>query len=111
MVVNVTIIDAPGFVGRAGLTRRFVLLGLIAAFVLAAVVALWPYEVSKECKGGAFSAGFGTGFDAQRCDVVFRFGRAGREIRLRLPDVLHLCCPPQRQACRGTRMTLTGAGC
>lgn len=77
--------------------------------VLAAVLALSPYEASKECKGGAFNAGFGPAFDAQRCDIVLKFGGAGREIRIPLRDILQLCCPP-KQACT-SRRTLMGVGC
>ena len=77
--------------------------------VLAAVLALSPYEASKECKGGAFNAGFGPAFDAQRCDIVLKFGGAGREIRIPLRDILQLCRPP-KQACT-SRRTLMGVGC
>ena len=86
---------APGFAG--------------GYLLLAAVLALSPYEASKECKGGAFNAGFGPAFDAQRCDIVLKFGGAGREIRIPLRDILQLCCPP-KQACT-SRRTLMGVGC
>jgi hypothetical protein len=43
---------------RPVLTRWLVLAGLIPALVLALVVTLWSIEAKKECRGGAFSAGF-----------------------------------------------------
>jgi hypothetical protein len=92
-----TINDVPEYVGPFWLTRRLVLAGLIAAFVLAAVLAMSPYEASKECKGGAFSTAFGSAFEAQSCDVVFKFGSAGREVRIPLPDILQLCCPREKR--------------
>ncbi len=109
MGLMTAIIDVPAYEAPVWRVRRLVWAGLIAAFVLAAVVALWPYEISKECKGGAFSPGFGPAFDAQRCDVVFKFGGAGRELRARLPDVLQLCCP-SKKACGGGMLSL-GAEC
>ena len=55
----------------------FIRLGLIfgAVFVVTAVVALPQFSASKECRGGDFSSGFGTGFEVRRCAVVVkRFG-------------------------------------
>jgi hypothetical protein len=55
----------------------FVRLGLIfgVALVVAAVIALPQFSASKECRGGAFSSGFGAGLEVRRCAVVVkRFG-------------------------------------
>jgi hypothetical protein len=60
--------------------------GLIGALV-AAMVAAFPFEVLKECRGGAFSAGFSREFDVRRCDLVVRRG-AYLMARIRLPAAL-----------------------
>ncbi len=65
------------------LIRPLVCAGLMGGLVLALSVGLPQFEVSKECRGGAFSAGFSRGFDVRRCDLVIR--RFGRDIGLRVP--------------------------
>jgi hypothetical protein len=56
----------------------------VGGLVLAVYLVLVQFEAKRECRGGAFSAGFGRGFDVQRGDVVIR--RFGLEIgRVQLP--------------------------
>jgi hypothetical protein len=119
MVVNVTTIDAPGFVGRAGLTRRSVWLGLIAAFVLAAVVALWPYEVSKECKmrsrrnARAALSVLGLVRDLMRNAATSFLDSVAPVVRFVFGFPMSCTFAARRKGrlAGGTRMTLTGAGC
>lgn len=47
--------------------RLSVILGLMAALVTVLAV-----DVRKECRKGAFSAGFSSAFDIGRCDLVVR---------------------------------------
>jgi hypothetical protein len=77
-----TTIDLPRSVRDFRLRRRLVLAGVILAFVAASVVALWPYEASKECRG-AFSAAFRRDFDVRRCDLVVK--RTGVGVVVRIP--------------------------
>ena len=61
----------PGTGRPAEITRRLVRASLMAAIVLALSADVIQFEASKECRGG-FSAGFGSGFDVHRCDLVVR---------------------------------------
>ena len=57
----------------AGWFRWLIILGLLAALMIAAVVALIDtIEVSRRCQGGGFSSGFSVGFDTRRCEIIFR---------------------------------------
>ena len=68
----------------ADLSRRMFLAGLIPAVAATLVAELPQFDAEKECKGGAFSSGFSSGFDVGHCDVVVR--KTGREIfRVPLP--------------------------
>ena len=62
----------------ADLSRRMFLAGLIPAVAATLVAELPQFDAEKECKGGAFSSGFSSGFDVGHCDVVVR--KTGREI-------------------------------
>jgi hypothetical protein len=62
----------------ADLIRRMVLVGLLSALAFVAYLGLTQFDVARECRGGAFSSGFGPGFDVRRCDITVR--RFGREI-------------------------------
>jgi hypothetical protein len=67
----------------ADLFRRLVGAGLVlGALVVALSADVMQFEASKECRG-AFSSGFGGGFDVRRCDVVIRW--FGRDIGLHFP--------------------------
>ena len=67
---------------RGSFLRLLAMFGL--AFVVAAVVLLPQFSVSRECRGGAFSARFSGDFDVRRCEVVVR--RFGDDmIRIPLP--------------------------
>jgi hypothetical protein len=57
--------------------------GLMPGLLLVLCLVLVQFEASKECRGGAFSAGFSRGFDIRSCDLVIR--RFGRDIGLRVP--------------------------
>jgi hypothetical protein len=68
----------------ADLFRRLLGAGLmLGALVFALSGDVVQFEASKECRGGAFSAGFSRGFDVRRCDLVIR--RFGRDIGLHFP--------------------------
>jgi hypothetical protein len=48
----------------------------MSGLVLAVYLVVAQFDAVKECRGGAFSAGFSRGFDGRRCDIVIRrFGR------------------------------------
>jgi len=48
-------------------------------------VELPQFDAKKECRGGAFSAAFSSGFDISHCDIVVR--KAGTEVaRVPLPQ-------------------------
>jgi len=64
---------------------RVFLAGFLAAIVFVGVIATYQtFETSRECKGGAFGHGFGTGFDRPRCDVGVRIA-GGPEMTFRSP--------------------------
>jgi hypothetical protein len=58
--------------------------GFIAALIVTAAAAL-QFDVSKDCLGGAFSAGFSNGFDIRRCDLVVKRTEVNAEIWIPLP--------------------------
>lgn len=71
----------------ADLIRRLIRDGLIPGLVLTLFLVLVQFEASKECRGGAFSAGFGGGgFDVHRCDLVVRRIGSDRGLRIPLPQ-------------------------
>jgi len=71
----------------ADLIRRPIRDGLIPGLVLTLFLVLVQFEASKECRGGAFSAGFGGGgFDVHRCDLVVRRIGSDRGLRIPLPQ-------------------------
>jgi hypothetical protein len=59
---------------------------VLGALVLARSGDVVQFEASKECRGGAFSAGFGGGFDVHRCDLVVRRIGSDRGLRIPLPQ-------------------------
>jgi hypothetical protein len=78
-----TTIALPCPVRPADLFRRLVGAGLVlSALVFALSGDVVQFEASKECRG-AFSSGFGGGFDMRRCDVVVR--RIGGDAGVRIP--------------------------
>jgi hypothetical protein len=68
-----------------GVTRRLVLVGLIQAFAVALAATVHQLDVSKQCRGGAFSSAFASGFDVRRCDLVVRKIGSDAELRIPLP--------------------------
>ena len=69
----------------AGLFRWLIVLGLLAALVIAAVVALIDtIEVSRRCQGGGFGSGFSVGFDTRRCEIIVRLVKVGVEAMIPL---------------------------
>jgi hypothetical protein len=72
-------IEIP-YARRPAVLRRLVLIGMLPAVVAAVVVALWSYEAKRECSG-AFSAGFGAGFDVYHCDLVLKRVGSGEVAR------------------------------
>jgi hypothetical protein len=78
-----TTIPLPRHESLAELIRRLIRDGLIPALVLALYLVQVQFEASKECRGGAFSAGFSRGFDVRRCDLVVR--RIGDDVGIRIP--------------------------
>src|SRR5262245_19217424 len=69
----------------AGWFRLLIVLGLIAALVIAAVVAvIETIDVSRRCEGGAFSSGFSAGFQTRRCEIIIRLVRVGVEAMIPL---------------------------
>jgi hypothetical protein len=78
-----TTIELPRLARPAALIRRLVGAGLMCGLVGALYLVLVQFEASKECRGGAFSAGFSRGFDVRRCDLVIR--RFGQDIGVRFP--------------------------
>jgi len=70
----------------ADLIRRLIRDGLIPSLVLTLYLVLVQFEASKECRGGAFSAGFGGGFDVHRCDLVVRRIGSDRGLCIPLPQ-------------------------
>jgi len=67
------------------IVRWLVRVGLLPALVFALSADVWQFEASRDCRG-SFSAGFGTGFDPHRCDLVVRKIGADVEIRVPLPQ-------------------------
>jgi hypothetical protein len=69
----------------AGRFRLIIVLGLLAALVIAAVVAIMDtIDVSRRCHGGAFSSGFSAGFDTRRCEIIVRLVKVGVEAMIPL---------------------------
>jgi hypothetical protein len=64
-----SVIDYP-VLTRAGYLRLGSLIGL--GLVVVAVICLPQFSASRECRGGAFSSGFSSGFAVKRCKVVVR---------------------------------------
>ena len=59
----------------AEIARRYVLIGLLPALLVAGYLALAPYSAERKCHEGDFSAAFSSDFDVRRCNlVVKRFG-------------------------------------
>jgi hypothetical protein len=56
----------------------------MAALVFALSADVRQFESSKECRG-AFSSGFGGGFDVRRCDLVVKKIGGDAEVRIPLP--------------------------
>jgi hypothetical protein len=54
--------------------RRLVRAGLLLALVVALAIGLNYISAERKCRGGAFSAGFGSGFNVKRCDLVIKGG-------------------------------------
>ena len=75
---NMTTIELPRFERPGDLVRWLVRAGLMSGLVFAVHLVVAQLDAVKECRGGAFSAGFSRGFDVRRCDIVVR--RFGREI-------------------------------
>jgi hypothetical protein len=78
-----TTIELPRLERPVDLIRRLVRAGLTSGVVLVVYWAFAQYDVVKECRGGAFSAGFSHGFDVRRCDLVIR--RFGSDLRVHIP--------------------------
>jgi hypothetical protein len=57
-------------------------LGVLAALVFALSADAQQFEASKDCRG-AFSAGFSSGFDTHRCDLIVR--KIGSDLKVRIP--------------------------
>lgn len=65
--------------------RRLVVAGLLVAIVVVGVIAaLDTLRISREC-GGAFSRGFGAGFDRYNCELLIRATKGGYQIKMPLP--------------------------
>jgi hypothetical protein len=60
--------------------------GLMSGLVFALYLVVVQFEVAKECRGGAFSAGFSSGFDVPRCAMVIRKIGSDGGIRIPLPQ-------------------------
>jgi hypothetical protein len=58
---------------------------VLGALVFALSADVMQFEASKECRG-AFSSGFGGGFDVHRCDLVVRRIGSDRGLRIPLPQ-------------------------
>ena len=71
----------------ADIVRWLVRAGFIAALIVIAAAGL-EFDVSKECRAGAFGAGFSNGFDVRRCDLVVKGTGVDAEIRIPLPAKL-----------------------
>jgi hypothetical protein len=82
-IQDMTAIDLPRLKRPVDLVRWLVSAGLLTGLVLAVYLVLVQFEAKRECRGGAFSAGFSRGFDVRRCDLVVR--RFGRDIGVRVP--------------------------
>ena len=67
----------------ADLSRRLVRAGLMSGLAITVYLVLVQFEASKECHGGAFSAGFSRGFDVRRCSVVI--GNVVSDLKVRIP--------------------------
>jgi hypothetical protein len=71
-----SMISLPKYVRPADRFVRLVRAGLMAALVVALYVALSPFEASRDCRVGLFSAGFETGFNGRLCTIILkRFGQ------------------------------------
>jgi hypothetical protein len=68
----------------ADLARRLVRAGMVAAFIAALPVSLTYFTAEKECRSGAFGAGFSSRFDVKCCDLVIK-GGGDVMLRVRLP--------------------------
>jgi hypothetical protein len=66
--------------------RRLVRACAIPALIAALAFSISYFTAEKACRGGAFSAAFGSGFDVKRCDLVVRTNGGDAVIRVRLPQ-------------------------
>jgi hypothetical protein len=78
---------APPQPRPVGIKRRSVVFGSVVLALAAAHAAGVPQiDVSRKCRGGAFSAGFSNGFDVGTCDLVVRtIGSSAEVVRIPLP--------------------------
>ena len=70
MLVGMNVIAFKQPIGPWTVVSRLIRLGLLSALVF----ALSAVEASRDCHGGAFSAGFSSGFDTHRCNLVVKIG-------------------------------------
>jgi hypothetical protein len=77
-----TITMKPSLVGWL---RLLIVVGVLAALVIAGAVALIDtLRTSRNCHGG-FSRGFSAGFDTHRCEIILRLVKVGTQIMIPVP--------------------------
>jgi hypothetical protein len=59
--------------------------GLAPALVMALVLTVVQFELSRKCRGGAFSSGFSNGLDRPYCDLVIRKLGSDFQFKVQLP--------------------------
>jgi hypothetical protein len=65
---------------------------LIAALVGAVAATTIQIHINRDCKGGAFSSGFSSGFDIRRCGVTFEHIPTRTKITIPLPASWAVMC-------------------
>jgi len=58
---------------------------LMLALVCAVAATSVQVHINRECKGGAFSSGFSSGFDIRRCGISTEHVPTGAKITIPLP--------------------------
>jgi hypothetical protein len=57
----------------------------IVALVAAIAASTLQLHIDRDCKGGAFSGGFSSGFDTRRCGITVEHIPTGSKITIPLP--------------------------
>ena len=58
---------------------------VVVALVAGIAATTLQFHIERDCKGGAFSSGFSSGFDTRRCGITVEHIPTGSKITIPLP--------------------------